>query len=394
MTAPDFPFPSPDGFSHPPLFAELRSNAPVAKVTMPTGDPAWLVSRYEDVRFVLSDNRFSSAATTDPDVPHLSPMYDMPKTMLTTDPPEHTRLRRLVAREFTGPRVEALRPMVQRITDEALDGMRRQGPPADLHAALAMTLPVSVICELLGVPYADWPRFRELSDAVLSLTGRPVDEMRQARDELLRYMAGLVAAKRADPTDDLLSALAVGDRDGDALDEKEAVAVGAFVLAAGYESTVAQIGMGVVALLRSPDQYRALTEDPALVPGAVEELLRAAGPGAGALLRIAIEDVELAGVTIRSGEAVLAAVGSANRDDRRFPDGTTLDIRRQHNPHIAFGSGIHRCLGAALARLELEVVVGTLARRFPTLALAVPVHELPWRQGSRLYGLLALPVTW
>lgn len=389
---PDFPFHSEDGYSHPPLMTALRERQPVSKVRMPTGDEAWLVTRYEDVRFVLADPRFSSAATTDPDVPHLSPMYDMPRTMLTMDPPEHTRLRKLVAGEFMVRRVEALRPRVTEMTEQALDRLEQQGQPGDLHAQLAQSLPINVICELLGVPHDDWPMFQRLSDAILSLTGRSVQEMRDARDELLAYMAGLVAAKRARPGGDLLSALAA--LPGDQLSEAELVAVGAFILAAGYESTVSQIGMGILALLHDRSQYAALVADPRLLHTAVEELLRAAGPGAGALLRIATEDVEVGGVKIRAREAVLAATGSANRDAAVFENATRFDITRQSCPHVAFGHGVHHCLGAALVRLEFEVVLSALTRRLPDLALAVPIEDIPWRAGSRLFGVLALPVRW
>ncbi|HEU5356835.1 MAG TPA: cytochrome P450 [Actinocrinis sp.] len=389
---PDFPFRSADGFSHPPLLTELRERRPVSKVRMPTGDEAWLVTNYDDVRFVLADSRFSAAATTDPDVPHLSPMYDMPRTMLTMDPPEHTRLRKLVAGEFTVRRVEALRPRVAELTERALDRLEEQGQPGDLHAHLAQILPINVICELLGVPYEDWPMFRRLSDSILSLTGRPVSEMREARDELLAYMARLVAAKRSAPGDDLLSALAATP--DSRISEAELVAVGAFTLAAGYESTVSQIGMAILALLHDRSQYAALVADPELLGTAVEELLRVAGPGAGAFLRIATDDVEISGVKIRAREAVLAAVGSANRDETVFEDAARLDITRRSCPHIAFGHGVHHCLGAALVRLEFEAVLSALTRRFPGLSLAVPIGDIPWRTGSRLFGVLALPVQW
>jgi cytochrome P450 len=389
-----YPFSSPDRLNLDPLYAHLRVEQPLIRVRLPYGEDAWLVTRYRDVRTVLGDPRFSRAAVLDRDEPRVRPE---PSTggILSMDPPDHTRLRRLVAKAFTMRRVEALRPHVQQIADGLLDRMIEHGPPADLVEEFALPLPIIVICELLGVPYEDRADFRTWSDAALSTTSLPQETIQEYIQNLHDYMAGLVAERRVRPTEDLLGALVRARDEEDRLTEDELVRMGVGLLIAGHETTASQIPNFVYVLLTHPDECARLRAEPELVPRAVEELLRYIPLGAAAAFpRYATEDVELSGVLVRAGEPVLAVMASANRDGEVFPDPDTLDLTREENPHVGFGHGVHHCLGAPLARLELQVALGALLRRLPGLSFAVPEDELPWKSGMLVRGLTSLPVTW
>lgn len=381
-------------FSEDPYaaYAELRASGPVHPIDFPEGATAFLVVDHEHGRAALADPRLSK------DVSHSAVPVNGEQffggTMLAMDPPDHTRLRGLMAKAFTSRRVERLRPRVQEITDGLLDGIAARGA-ADLIEDLAVPLPVQVICELLGVPASDRARFREWT-AVLTVPAL-TSEARAHRREVARafngYLTEVIAERRARPEDDLVSAL-INARDGDAaLTEPELLAGIALLLIAGHETTVNLIGNGVLALLREPDQMALLRAEPELLPAAVEELLRYDGPVERASQRIALEDMEIAGTFVPKGAWVHVSLGAADRDPAVFDDPDRLDVTRAPKRHVAFGHGLHFCLGAPLARLEGQIAIGGLLDRFPGLALAVPPADLRHhRTGSIVRGLVALPV--
>ncbi|KIF76080.1 monooxygenase [Streptomyces sp. 150FB] len=391
-----YPFERPSALEPCPHYKRLRETNPVADITMPSGSDALLVTDYDSVRTVLSDARFSRAATARPGAPRIGTEPQNAKNLLSMDPPEHTRVRRLVSREFTARRVEALRPRIQILTDELLDAMEQQGSPTDIVPALAFPLPVTVICELLGVPLGEREQIAEWSGTVLSTVSLPVEKIVEAHVGLSTYLGGLIAAKREQPGDDLLSALvSINEADAERLDEEELLHLAITLLIAGHETTTNQIANGVLALLTNPDQFEAVLSYPGALPTAVEELLRFVPPGDEATLRITTEDVKLGDTLVPAGTAVLASLASANRDSGHFTRPDTLDVSRTGDAqHLTFGIGIHYCLGAGLARLELEIVIGSLLRRFPTLRLAVPADQIPRSSGRLIHGVTSLPVAW
>jgi cytochrome P450 RapN len=392
-----YPFGAAEKLQLHPRYAELRQDAPLLRVSMPFGGEAWLATRHEDIKTVLADLRFSRAVTVGKDVPRTVPVISAGSTLLDKDPPEHSRLRRIATKAFTVRRIEELRPRTQAVVDELLDRMVESGPTADLAASLAWPLPISVICDLLGVPFADRESFRGWTDAALGLGADQVDAIVSARQHLGEYIAGLIAQRRVRPAEDLLTALVAARDKEDRLSEEELVQLGMTLLVAGHETTANQIGNFVYTLLSQPEYWAQLVADPELVPAAVEELLRwvplgASGGGGG--VRVATEDVELGGQIVRAGEAVVVVMSSANRDEAVFDHSEEIDFSREGNAHIAFGHGAHHCLGAPLARMELQLAIGTLVRRLPTLRLAVPADEVPWRSQRVVRGVLALPVSW
>src|SRR3984885_2924695 len=367
-------------FSDPySVHARLRARHPVAQVIMPGGTPAWLVTGYAEGRAALTDPRLVKLPKGwRPDQDSLFAALDL--HMLNSDPPDHERLRTLVSKAFTARRVERLRPRITAITAALLDDMSTQ-QEVDLLAAFAFPLPVTVICELLGVPVADRDQFRAWSATIVSETVSPV------------------VPQRADPADDLLAAL-ISARDDTARDstgrlsENELLSMAWLLLVAGHETTVNLIGSGVLALLLHPGELARLRAEPALLAGAVEELLRYVSPVNNATFRFAGEPVNLGGVCIGAGEVVLVALSGANRDPSRYPDPDPerLDVGRDSAGHLAFGHGIHYCLGAPLARLEAQIAFGALLERFGSMTLAVPPAELRWRPSSLIHGLESLPV--
>jgi nocardicin N-oxygenase len=390
----DFPLPEPRVFDPPPEMARIREKEPVSRVRLPTGDSAWLITRYGDVRTVLTDHRFSRAAATAPDAPRMRPLPADRETILAMDPPEHTRLQRLVAGAFGSRRVEALRPLVDEVVTGLVAALRAGGPRADLVADFAYPLAMSVGCAILGVPYADRDRFEESAEALLTLSSRDPERVRRARTELKDYLADLVAARRREPADDLLGAL-VAARDGDdALTEAELVAFGATLLVAGYHTTASALVNGMLTLLRSPADLAAVTADPSAVPAVVEEMLRYnTAAVTGGNLRVALEDVTLGAVVVRTGEAVLPSTVAANRDPEVFDDPDSFRPDRTGRAHLAFGAGVHHCLGHRIARLELVAAVTALVAALPGLRLAVPEEELVCT-GSVIRNLESLPVEW
>jgi len=378
-----------------PFYRRLREEDPVH--ASPFG--AWILTRYDDAVMVLRDPRFGREGMADLLEARLGIGGDPTDTrdMLFRDPPDHTRLRALVSRAFTPRVVEAMRPHIQDIVDGLLDRLEA-GHGMDVIEDLAYPLPVTVICEMLGVPTADQDVFRQwsadiarsLDAAILPADSEVIPRGREARIALRAYLRSLIATRRRNPRADLLSALIAVEEEGSKLSEGELVSTCALLLIAGHETTVNLIGNGVLALLRHPDQLRALADDPTLIQSAVEELLRYDGP-VQRTGRMATADVEIGGKQIPKGSVVVAAIGAANRDPAHFPDPERLDITRRDNRHIAFGFGIHFCLGAPLARIEGQVAIGTLLRRVPALKL---VSDTPvWRESSVLRGLKTLPVT-
>jgi cytochrome P450 len=360
------------------------------------GGDAWLATRFEDVKAVLADSRLSRAAAAGRDVPRARPPVDSPAMLISMDPPGHTRLRGLVSKAFTARGVARMRSGVEEVVTELVDDMVAAGSPADLASALAWPLPVRVMCDLLGVPETDQDSFRHWTEMTLALgaDSRP-EEIAEARDQLNSYLASLVERRRAHQTDDLLSALVLARDGGDRLSEEELVRLAVTLLISGHETTANEIGNAVFVLLSEERWEQLVRGGPDLVPGAVEELLRYIPLGASVdFARVATEDVEVGGQHIKAGEAVLVDFYVANRDERVFADPDRLDLTRDVASHLTFGHGVHHCLGAQLARLEIQVALATLVARFPTLRLAVAPDEVRWRADRLVRGVQALPVAW
>lgn len=374
-------------------YDEARSSAPLIRVRMPYGGDAWLATGHAEVKKVLSDPRFSRAQAED--APRLLPEPPPNGSVLTMDPPEHTRQRRLVAKAFTQRRIEGLRPRVQQIVNGLLDDLERQGSPADLKKFLAEPLPITVICEVLGVPGEDRERFRALTDTVMSTTSFSSDEAQAAMGQFFGYLGALVAGKRENPSDDLLSAMVLARDADDQLTEMELIWLGVALLIGGHETTLNQLSNFSYLLLTNPGQLAVLRARPDLIPQAIEELLRFVPLNTGSAFGVrAKEDVAFDGIIVRAGETVIPDVAAANRDPRVFADPGKLDVERGEVPHVTFGFGAHHCIGAQLARLELQIAFGTLLRRFPNLRLAIPEQEVRWREGALIRGVEALPVEW
>jgi cytochrome P450 len=392
-----YPFPAPPSLFHPsPALKDLQAGRPVVQIRLPDGKTGWLVTRYDDVRQVLIDPRFSRAAAAGPDVPDTGLGQASVDSILGMDPPEHTRLRRLVAGAFTARRVEGLRPRVAKLVDELIDHLQTLPQPADLVENFSLPLPVRVICELLGVPAEDRHVFHGWSDTVLGDIGRDPTEVHAAFGHLGQYFGRLIAVKRAQPADDLMTALIAARDEGDRLSEEELVRLGFTLLIAGHETTANQINMILLTLHEYPDQLHRLKTHPETIPQAVEELMRFVQLGAGGagLPRVATEEVVLGGVTIPAGGAVIPAMAAANRDPRAFSEPDRLDVSRPPAAHIGFGAGVHHCLGAQLARMELQEALRGLLAGMPRLAIATPVDELTFKDGMIVRSLTALPVRW
>jgi cytochrome P450 len=390
-----YPFGPVDRLEIDPMYGWLRDHKPLSRVQLPYGDEAWLLVRYDDVRTASGDARFSLAEAVVRDVPRLHPQK-VGAILTNQDPPEHTRLRRLLAKAFTVQRVEKLRNHATRIATTLLDEMEKAGPSADLAQSFAIPLPGLMICELMGVPYEDRDQFQEWVSAFMSVTALS-GEQRQARlGELAHYLATQAARRRETPTDDLLGALVLARDEQDRLTEDELVELSIVLLAAGYESTASQIVNFTYTLLGHPEQLALLRSRPELMPGAVEELTRwvPLQVTADTLPRYALVDVDLPSGPVAAGEPVLLAKHAANRDPRRYVDPDRLDITRDANGHLGFGHGAHHCLGAQLARMDLQVALSALLGRFPSLRLAVPAEELTWKTGMAVRGPVALPVEW
>jgi cytochrome P450 len=374
-----------------PLYAEMRRQGPFRRVTMPDGVPGWLVTDHAQARALLDDRRLSKS------VVRARPLFPpgaaggygtkLSEHMLNDDPPNHTRLRRLVTKAFTSRAVSRLRPQIEQLVDELLDGIDGE---TELIESFAFPLPIAVISALLGVPHEDRSRIRAWSKIFVSgVTGEPLATAARDQEQLLR---DLIRAKRAVPTEDLLSDLVHVSDEGDRLSEDELVSMAFLLLFAGHETTVHLLGNAVYQLLTNPKQQELLRGDPGLLPGAVEEFLRIASPIHIATLRFTTEAVAVDDVEIPAGEFVMISLLAANAGDARFDDPRELDVTRPGGGHLAFGHGIHYCLGAPLARLEGEIAIGRLLARFPSLRLAVDPAELHWRTSTLVHGLRELPV--
>ena len=385
-----------------PTYAQLRSAAPVHRVTLPDGRGVWLVTRYDDVASVLKDERFVKDWRNAPPSEQPAQVSPIPGEMtklqvgnfLFMDPPDHGRLRALVSKAFTPRLIEEMRERVQAVADALLDVVQDKGE-MDLIEDYAYPLPITVIAELLGVPAEDRYKFREWS--ITAVSGNRTREyaekvliphMRAFSD----YLQAMFAKKRKNHEDDLISALVRAEEAGDRLSEDELLGTLFLLLVAGYETTVNLIGNGTLALLQHPDQLQKLRDDPSLIKAAIEELLRYDGPFEISTERFAREDVAIGETVIPKGEMVMAVIAAADHEPERFPDPDALDITRTDNKHLAFGKGIHHCLGAPLARMEGQIAIGTLLRRMPNLRLKGTPKSLTWRPGLIFRGLQGLPV--
>ncbi|HKY29201.1 MAG TPA: cytochrome P450 [Pyrinomonadaceae bacterium] len=382
-----------------PLLAQLRASDPVYRTTLPDKTPVWLLTRYADVAALLRDERFTknrrSALTQEQlrKLPWTPPMFrPLERNMLDVDPPDHTRLRSLVHKAFKPSLVEQMRSRTQAISDELLDRVLWLGE-MDLIGDFALPLPMTIITEILGVPAEDHDKFHRWSKAVVSLTSpSPTLRVIPSVWKFLRYLRHFFKLRRRDPQDDLVSALIKAEEAGDKLSEDELLAMVFLLLIAGHETTVNLIGNGTLALIENPNEMRKLQDEPSLVKPAVEELLRYTSPVLMTTERYALQDAVVHGVTIPRGEMTLGVIGSANRDETVFDNPNDLHITRDPNKHLAFGQGIHFCLGAPLARMEAQIAFTTLLRRLPDLRLNTPPHSLRWRPSIFLRGLASLPV--
>ncbi|MFF3837798.1 cytochrome P450 [Streptomyces sp. NPDC001930] len=374
-------------FDPPAELAEARRHGPISRYTHPGGIPGWLITGYDLVRSVLADPRFSSRRelmnVVDFELPPAPP-----GEFLLMDDPQHGRYRKPLVGKFTARRMRLLTERIEQITTERLDAMEETGPPTDLVTAFAKPIPTIIICELLGVPYEDRASFQEQIDTFMN--GEVSEEvLTTAYTATQEYLSQLVLAKRAEPTDDVLSDLTDSD-----LSDEELQGISLILLAAGFDTTANMLSLGTFALLQHPAQLAALRADPALADQAVEELLRYLSV-AKSFMRTALVDVEIGGHTIEAGTTVLLSYNTANRDPERFTDPHALDLGRQEGGHLAFGHGTHLCLGQQLARIEMRVALTALLHRFPTLRLAVPPEEVGLRpETADIYGVKTLPVTW
>jgi cytochrome P450 len=380
------------------VYDRLREAGPVHPMRTPDGIDVWVITRYEEAKEALSDARFTKDFAGVPDIfaqqstgisAHEAYTDILTKHMLFADPPDHTRLRELSAKAFTRRRVEALRPEIQQIVAGLLDKMASQRE-VDLLRTLSFPMSMAVTCRLLGIPPADEESFRRWTETIFT-TNDPA-RMNEAVRAVDEYLVGAVEAKRADPADDLITALINAREQGDRLSDRELVSTCALMFVAGYETTASMVGNAVLALLEHPDKLAELKADPSLMPNAVDELLRFDGPVNVATLRSTATEVTIGGTTIPKGQFVLVSLISANRDGAKFPDPTRLDFNRPLGGSLAFGNGIHYCLGAPLSRVEIEVALSRLLARYPNLSLAGRPETLRWRNSLLVRGLAALPI--
>lgn len=378
-----------------PVYAQLREDEPVSKVASPHGFDMWTLARFEDVRASLTDPRLSrDLRNAPPGVVAYTGGTDLltNKNLLSVDPPDHTRMRRLVQSAFTGHRVKELEGWIEDLVERLLEGMEGR-EQIDLVHAFGFALPLTVICRFMGIPIADRPNFRRWMDGlVMSGAGAAATErLRESQRNLAIYCQGLIKRKRGEPGDDLMSALVQAVDEEDALTEEELIGVTFHLLIAGHETTVALLSSSCLLLITYPDQRAVAEADPSLWMTAVNEMMRFESP-LGVSLAIAMEDVEYSGVTVPRGEVVASLLASANRDPRRFENADTFDVTRTDNPHVGFGAGIHRCVGALLALTEARIALPRLLQRFPTMKMAVPERDLRWMPTPLFRQLQRLPV--
>jgi cytochrome P450 len=397
---PALPFTRPNLLELAPLYEVLRREAPVAAVTTPAGDPAWLVTRYEEVRDLLGDKRLGRSHPRPEKAARIThgAVQEGPSGNYETEEADHTRMRRLLTPAFSAKRMRQMGEDVQALVDGYVDDLvaAKEASPdgvADLHENLAVPLPVAVICRLLGVPHEHSAYFRDLSDRMASFD--PAVDAAGARAEFGRYMAGLAEQKRAEPGEDVISDLVRAQAEDETYDYEEMIRLSVGLLFAGHETTVNRIGLGTLLLLTHRERWQDLTADPdGRTDAHVEEIMRLGAPGDLGLLRYAHTDVALGGVTIAEGDAVILSINAANRDPQAFADAEAFDPDRAERAHVGFGHGGHFCIGASLARTELRTVFSTLARRLPDLRLAADLDDIEVRTQHLTGGVTGLPVTW
>jgi cytochrome P450 len=365
----------------------------VVRIVAPTGDKMWLVRDYALGRLVLADRRFSRADAVGRNAPKFNDAQPVPDSMMSMDGAEHNRLRRVVTGAFTNRRIAGLAPYIERLADEHLEAVAAAGPGADLVDGLANPLPLAVLCTLLGVPPGDGERFRDWVEVLFDISASSPREKSRRRLELVGYMTELVESKVAEPRDDLLTALVAAQERGE-LSRGELLTLGLTLLMAGYETTVGQIGLSVLSLLADPVAYEQLRAQPDRLGPAVEELLRLTPSTPLSFPRVAVEPVTLGSVTIQAGEAVLVALLHGNRDGKVFAEPERLALDGRDTVHLTFGHGVHRCLGAPLARLQVRIVLERMLVRFPTLRLAAVPEPVTWKDGLATRGLSRLLVEW
>jgi cytochrome P450 len=391
-----YPMSRTNPFNPPPEYAKLRAEDPFIRVRLWDGTTPWLLTRYDDMRVVLSHPRFSAEPLRD-GYPHVFEgrmvADKADKSFLRLDAPEHDRLRRMVTREFTVKRVEQERPFIQGIVDKLIDRMMAGPRPVEFVEEFAQPLPTEVITQLLGVPYEDHEVFHRATRTQFGSNSTP-DAVRASLVELTEYLDDLISRKQAQPQDDILSRLVREQLEPGHIDRGTLIQITRLLLSAGHQTTQNMTALGVLTLLQHPDQLAAIKADPSLIRGAVEELLRYSSILHTGARRVALEDIDVNGHLVRMGEGVICTIPSANRDEKLFPNPDEFDVRRDAAPHVAFGYGIHQCLGQVLARAELQIVLKTLFDRLPDLRLAVPFEQLRFRHDMFVYGVYELPVTW
>lgn len=394
-TPPDFPMTRESPLDPPSGYRRVREAGGLARVRLWDGRVAWLVTGYEEARSLLSDPRISSDRTNE-HFPYPSPgraaLETSGRTFIVMDPPEHTRLRRVFTRYFAIKRIERLRPSVQEIVDDLVTGIAELEPPVDLVERLAREVPARTICRVLGIPVEERFFFQQL-DNERNMLGTSPDAVLRATEKMLDYVDRLIAAKQRQPDDGLVSVLVQEQLAAGTIERDELIAAIRLLITAGHETTTNMIGLGVLTLLSNPEQLAQLRADPALVPQAVEELLRYISVFHISPTRVATDTIEIAGQVIAAGDGVIPVIAGANRDGAVFPDPDAFDIHREARHHVAFGYGVHQCLGQSLARIELQVVFETLFRRIPTLRLAVLPDRLTVKEYAFL-SLVELPITW
>ncbi|WP_337824565.1 cytochrome P450 [Amycolatopsis sp. A1MSW2902] len=383
-------------FDPPPAYAELRKSDPFTRVRLWDGTAPWLLTRYDDMRVVLGHPQFSAEPLRE-GYPHVFEgrmvADKADKSFLRLDAPEHDRLRRMVTREFTVKQVEALRPFIQGIVDKLIDQMLEGPRPMEFVEQFAQPLPTEVITHMLGVPYEDHDVFHRATRTQFGSKSTP-DEVRASLKELMAYLDDLISRKQREPQNDILSRLVKEQLEPGHLDRGAMLNITRLLLSAGHQTTQNMTALGVLTMLQHPDQLAAISHDPGLIRGAVEELLRYSSVLHTGARRVALEDIDVNGHLVGKGEGVICAIPSANRDENLFPDPDRFDVTRDAGPHVAFGYGIHQCLGQVLARAELQIVLRTLFTRIPGLRLAVPFEELRFRHDMFVYGVYELPLTW
>ncbi|MFT5219521.1 MAG: cytochrome P450 [Gammaproteobacteria bacterium] len=394
--APGFPFKRDQQFELPNEYALARATCPVAPVTLWNGQRAWLLTRYEDYRQVLLDDRFSGEFARDdfPTVTEARKAIDkLERAFVGMDNPRHGHYRRMFMKEFTMKRMQALRPKIESLTDQLLNSMADKGPPCDLVKDLAVELPALVMCELFGSPYEDHSYILKCAAGRHGL-GQSAEEAAGSASDLVDYCRNLISEKERAPTDDMLGRVIQEYVVSGQLNQEELANICSMILRAGHDTTTNMISLGTLMLLEHPDQLRLFKQDPSLDRTAVDELLRFLTPVQFAPRRVALEDVEIGGAQIRKGDGVFAISASVNRDPDQFSSPDRLDLTRNATQHMSFGFGIHSCLGQGLARVELQIVFRKLFDRFPDLHVTEPVETLPFKYDSQIYGIYRLPVAW